>query len=895
MIQDNIYCLELLNQFIMKKMFSLKQAIMFVAVVLCGMTGSLTAATITVSSDAVTATNYNTIQAAYDYVKALPALTEKYVIEIQSTYDPTKAPTLETFPITFAANTATKDFDITIKPADGVKVTLAALNKTVIYTNLSFASGATTLNVPSTTGVSSGMAVYGMGINFITLTGPSYKYATVTAIDDVSAQKTLTLSNGATGASTADKKIFVGTPGTQTIVFDGAKYVTIDGVSRTTTTGLTIQNPNSINCQTIYFKNNAQYNTVQSCIVRGANISGNINNGTGGTIYFGGAQYNTISNNDVCDMNDVNIPYPICSFQVSAGGGTNANNTISSNNIYNISNLHSPNGPFTFMQFGGESAAVGNKVLSNRFYWTKPTSFSTAGINFLNYGTMGLGNQLENNVIGYGASDGSGRSTLTFGGAGGTSYVIANVKNSTCKGNTIGGMDIVGKVLVGIQVAVHTSQGTLTADDVCYDNKVQDITINSAFTGATFYGIMMANNFAFPFNLKKNVVKNVTIYSPTATNTCAMQGIIYNYGFTSPNIVNCIENEVSNLTAGCVASTGIAASSAANSIIAFVQGGPAALIEKNLIYNLNTISTGTGSTIKGLQFALSNTTGATVKNNIVRLGNDVTSDAEISAIYHTAASNSLHIFNFYHNTIYIGGTSATKNSHSYNRTGVIAGTITFKNNILSNVRTGGTSAINQVYNLYALADIATSENNLYQYGSKFATVTTTSPATYAALSDWNTARLAVTPTALSEDANSKDQLDPQFTAATGTTAPDMHLSSSSPANESGLTIATVTDDFAGALRSDYTTASTTNADMGAYAISNATAVQTAQQISDLSVFALENSIVFNNLSGFTAKIYSLSGQLVKSIALTSNRTSEPTSKGLYIVKVADKVTKVLVK
>jgi hypothetical protein len=62
MIQDNIYCLELLNQFIMKKMFSLKQAIMFVAVVLCGMTGSLTAATITVSSDAVTATNYNTIR-----------------------------------------------------------------------------------------------------------------------------------------------------------------------------------------------------------------------------------------------------------------------------------------------------------------------------------------------------------------------------------------------------------------------------------------------------------------------------------------------------------------------------------------------------------------------------------------------------------------------------------------------------------------------------------------------------------------------------------------------------------------------------------------------------------------------------------------------------------------
>ena len=124
------------------------KAILLIAVVLCGMNNTMKAATITVSSNAVVAgVNYNTIQAAYDYVKALPTLTEKYVIELQSSYDPTAGVTLEAFPITFAANTASADFDITIKPAAGVKKTLAVPNQTVIATGMTFAINATTLDL----------------------------------------------------------------------------------------------------------------------------------------------------------------------------------------------------------------------------------------------------------------------------------------------------------------------------------------------------------------------------------------------------------------------------------------------------------------------------------------------------------------------------------------------------------------------------------------------------------------------------------------------------------------------------------------------------------------------------------------------------------------------------
>jgi len=114
---------------------------------------------------------------------------------------------------------------------------------------------------------------------------------------------------------------------------------------------------------------------------------------------------------------------------------------------------------------------------------------------------------------------------------------------------------------------------------------------------------------------------------------------------------------------------------------------------------------------------------------------------------------------------------------------------------------------------------------LYQYNGAFAN-TTTVATTFADLTEWNSARFVYSPTALSEDTGSKEQQNPLFADATATT-PDLHVPASSPANETGIALAAVTDDFAGMTRADYITAETTNADMGALAISNSTAVETA--------------------------------------------------------------------
>jgi hypothetical protein len=129
--------------------------------------------------------------------------------------------------------------------------------------------------------------------------------------------------------------------------------------------------------------------------------------------------------------------------------------------------------------------------------------------------------------------------------------------------------------------------------------------------------------------------------------------------------------------------------------------------------------------------------------------------------------------------------------------------------------------------------------------------------------------------------------DPGFADATAAT-PDMHLSASSQANQSGVLIASVTDDFAGAIRADYTPN-----DMGAYAIAGSTSVTTSKSI-DLKVYVANNSIVFESLNGLIASVYTISGQKLKTIVLKSDKVAVPCSKGFYIVSVGDKNTKVMV-
>jgi len=859
----------------MKKLVSLKKATLLCAALSAGITSQLMAQVTLSYPDATPAATFTTIQLAYNAID-FAAHPGAHTITIDGTY----ASSAETFPITLGAKTgADATNTVTIKPATGAKVTIGNSNSTSIFTNVGTLTTSGVLTVAqSTANIATGMTVYGYG----PFSG-SAAHPTVSSFDATTITCSRNMSTAQTGAT-----IYVGTPNTKTILIDGGDYITIDGVSRTdASTGLTIQNPNSIQASTIWIDASSSYNTIKNCFIKGANVSGMAyNNGGCGQIMFynGNNDFNTITNNDICDMDG--LPMPICMVMMAYGGSSSNNdNTISNNNIYNIGNGTSPNGNVQVFGFSStnNTNSFNNSILNNRIYWTKTAEFRTNPYIFgMGGGYNGLGNRIEGNTIGWQA-DGVTPAELTAPLNTAATFYGSNVKNCTFKNNVIGGINWASKVFVGFQIFAHNTS-TPNADSVCYGNQVKDINVNSSVSGANFYGIMISASSPFTFNIKNNIVKNVTVSSPTAGNTCTLNGILNNFGApTTLYNVNCIGNEVSNLTAGNEGS------SAANSIIGFVNGGAVSTVEKNLIYNLNTKSTGTGSVIKGLRFALSNANGANIQNNIVRLGTDVSSDAEIHAIFHEATSNDSHTFKFLHNTVYIGGTSATKNTHIFTHTGALKSVVTLKNNIFSNVRTGG-AAVNEIYNLVTNSDIATTDYNLYQYNGQFAYTLTTPVATaFTTLNDWNSGRILASPAALSEDMNSKDQKDPLFTDALAS-IPNLHVGKTSPANAAGDATIVVADDFEGMVRADYSPS-----DLGAYVIGTSTAIDGMPAATTQSVYAANGRIIFSKLNGQTARISAVSGQLIKSVVIASDNASVALPKGLYIVQVAGKTVKVAVK
>lgn len=105
----------------MTKITTLKKVFSFLVAIAACISNS-TAGTITVSAAPTTAgINYNTVQAAYDYIKSLGSISEAYTIEIQSSYAGES-----NYPIQLTAVAGTSATNtITIKPAAGATVLIA--------------------------------------------------------------------------------------------------------------------------------------------------------------------------------------------------------------------------------------------------------------------------------------------------------------------------------------------------------------------------------------------------------------------------------------------------------------------------------------------------------------------------------------------------------------------------------------------------------------------------------------------------------------------------------------------------------------------------------------------------------------------------------------------------
>ncbi len=261
-------------------------------------------------------------------------------------------------------------------------------------------------------------------------------------------------------------------------------------------------------------------------------------------------------------------------------------------------------------------------------------------------------------------------------------YVAAgNVNIGTTTGNTIGGS--AGDALTLTGSLDHSTVHLITTGTINFENNTIG---NITYSGASNYrtgGLDLASTGTYV--VKNNTIKDITSNSSNTTITSAYNPIgIYissSIGASSNVEGNTIYNIYNN-------NTGTAAYIAEGIRVAgSVASG--ATIKRNRIYNIKADGTGTGTSSPVVMGIYTSTGATTFANNQLTVGNGAGNESRIYGIYLNGTGSE----NFYYNSIVINGTTASGTNKTYafyRGSSSTSGTKNIQNNILFNMRTGGT-------------------------------------------------------------------------------------------------------------------------------------------------------------------------------------------------------------
>ncbi len=570
-------------------------------------------------------------------------------------------------------------------------------------------------------------------------------------------------------------------------------------------------------------------------------------------------------------------------YGITIANTTSGNNFIIQNNFIGGSAPNAASTPWTVtgafsQRFNGIGLSVGTtlpssvqgNVITNFNYTT--TSTATANSTSAPLGTgiwggimVGAGSVNVGTVSGntVGASTGTGAITVTGQLSGGTvnGIGIAGTGTLVVSNNNIGSITTTGSAsavstgIIGIQ---SSASGTLTISNntVGSNTTLASLNASNASTGTTAQIIAGINSTGgATMTINNNTIANVAnAYVPSAANTSnILRGISTSFG-----TVTILGNVIKNMAAAANAtgSTSLASvigilntstsspltisgntinnlannhNSAAVQVLGIMNSGPSTgtnIIAKNAIYNLTSPSV--TSIITGIHAGGG---VCTYRNNMIALGEGLTNSAQINGINQPSTGTD----NFYHNSVFIGGSgvlSGTINTFAFNSL-VITNTRNFRNNIFYNARsnTSGTGthfAIQVGGTTSNPAGLTTNNNILFANGTGGA-IGRFNAITRNTLGNWQTAT--------GQDLNSYNA-NPQFIDP-GNAIPDLHIhpTNVTAAEASGADVG-VTDDFDNQLR-----VGLTPTDMGADA-GNFTGL-------DLSGPMITYSLIPNNLNTTT--------------------------------------------
>ena len=339
---------------------------------------------------------------------------------------------------------------------------------------------------------------------------------------------------------------------------------------------------------------------------------------------------------------------------------------------------------------------------------------------------------------------------------------------------------------------IHLSNGSNLINPVIDSNIIRNA--NSDNTGASIltYGIYSQN--AGAQTVRNNQINNISSSSTATTGPAQLIGIQLSSSSSAGNTIT--KNTVHTLSQ-------LNTSATFASIIGIAYNGATTgtnLVANNFIHSLK-LSTSAGSSTTVIKGLFLNDGVATVANNIIRVGIDETG-ASITGNYSLFGidEQSDRNTNFYHNSIYIGGTgvvSLSTATYAFSSSGANTGLVEFKNNIVVNARSNSSgSGSHYLMYISSLITSLSSNFNLFFHNGSGAIFGNSASVDRANLSAWRVATL--------QDGNS-GFADPNFITPTGSSSTiDLHVQSPTAAEGAGTEIASVTEDFDGQTRSGLT-------------------------------------------------------------------------------------------
>lgn len=370
--------------------------------------------------------------------------------------------------------------------------------------------------------------------------------------------------------------------------------------------------------------------------------------------------------------------------------------------------------------------SIQNNTISKIDYTTNsPTAAASMflGIN-LGQGIFNIGNIAGNTI---GASTGNGAIKITLNAGGAVNSFLAgilaagvngyfNIQNNTIGGITIGGTTTTGGIVPQwIQVQGTPVQNTIISNNIIgststpnsiaitavtppvisfsvrhlitsgvgatiSNNTIQNISNASTNAGSVDYGMLFISTVGSQgtLNVTNNTIKDFTGNGSQATPGFGILGLaVQGYAGLTHNLSENNISGLNNSNSGAFASYVLGIQTQGSSM-----GG---IMQKNRVYDIRNSNTG-ASGIGGIYIASG--LNWTLNNNRISISNGVGSNGvDLTGVSEFMPQNSTITMNY--NSVYIGGTSTgTPNSISFNHGG--NATVSLKNNLLYNERTGGT-------------------------------------------------------------------------------------------------------------------------------------------------------------------------------------------------------------